>query len=126
MLKTRVSILVLFGILIIGTIPFQEVIAASTPVGLGFLDPNAPLPFGPFSSARGVSADGAVIVGSSKNINDFTEAYMWTQGTGIQGLGFLAPNFPSSTAFAVSADGSVIVGASANSNRDGEAFRWTQ
>jgi len=81
-LKTRVSLVLLIGILIIGTIPIQEVSAASAPVGLGFLDPDRLFPG---SIADGVSSDGSVIVGFSININSFEEAFRWTQGTGMQG-----------------------------------------
>jgi probable HAF family extracellular repeat protein len=73
------------------------------------------------SSASGISADGSVVVGSSKNAtNGYDEAFRWTQETGMVGLGFLPDNGDSS-ATSVSADGAVIVGRSGL-----EAFRWTQ
>ena len=57
--------------------------------------------------ARGVSADGSVVVGGG------THGFRWTQETGQQPMGGVA--------WGVSADGSVVVGFSS-----GEAFRWTQ
>ena len=101
--------------------------------GLGFL------PGGSFSRsfAHGVSADGSVVVGESSSVNSPTEAFRWTQGTGMVGLGFLPGGGPSanlnagSNALGISADGSVVVGYSNIPNVNGgyggyEAFRWTQ
>jgi len=65
------------------------------------------------SEAKGVSADGSIIIGSSNG-----QAFRWTQETGMMGLGSLIGN---SSANGVSADGSVIIGAS-----NGQGFRWTQ
>ena len=92
--------------------------------GLGFLDSSKP---NIYSSATGVSADGSVIVGESgiSNSNE-TEAFRWTQESGIVGLGFLTGSNSNSRARSVSADGSVIVGGSQNVNGEFEAFRWTQ
>src|SRR4029453_6950414 len=52
------------------------------------------------------------------------EAFRWTAGGGMQGLGDLPGGAFKSRAFAVSADGSVIVGSGATS-AGFEAFRWT-
>jgi len=84
------------------------------------------LPGGTFSGgAFGVSADGSVIVGNSNSANG-TEAFRWTQGTGIVGLGSLIGGSSfASYGNATSADGSVVVGQS-NSASDYQAFRWTQ
>ncbi|NCQ71015.1 MAG: PEP-CTERM sorting domain-containing protein [Microcystis aeruginosa W13-15] len=89
--------------------------------GLGGL-----LPWGSFSRATGVSADGSVVVGQS-SVTSGNEAFRWTQATGMVGLGYL-PGGSASVAWGVSADGSVVVG---DSNSDlnsiiSEAFRWTQ
>jgi probable HAF family extracellular repeat protein len=73
-----------------------------------------------FSEAKGVSADGSVVVGVSANTNGYNEAFRWTQETGMIGLGSLIGN-SDSKAKGVSSDGSVIIGTSYI-----EAFRWTQ
>jgi probable HAF family extracellular repeat protein len=62
--------------------------------------------------ARGISANGSVIVGSS---ND--RAFRWVAGAGMQDIG--PRDFNMSEAYSVSADGSVVVGDA------GGAFRWT-
>jgi probable HAF family extracellular repeat protein len=83
------------------------------------------LPGGDFySAAYGVSADGSVVVGYSL-ANDFPhteEAFRWTYGGGMVGLGRY---YSGSYAHGVSADGSVVVGGTGEmDNYDGEAFRW--
>jgi len=101
--------------------------------GLGFL------PGGSFSRsfALGVSADGSVVAGESSSVNSPDEAFRWTQGTGMVGLGYLPGGgpgvnlYPGSNALGISADGSVVVGYSNSTNANGgnggyEAFRWTQ
>lgn len=94
-------------------------------VGLGaLLQPS-------FASwAFGVSGDGSVVVGASYSAANELQAFRWTQGVGMQGLGFLAS--PANLARwgqaeAISADGNVIVGScrSNNSQNGVEAFRWT-
>ena len=84
------------------------------------------------SVANDLSADGSVVVGMSGQ-HPFREAqhgeaFRWTQGSGMVGLGEL-PGYSYSHASGVSADGSVIVGQSWSGARvfsGGEAFRWTQ
>jgi probable HAF family extracellular repeat protein len=94
--------------------------------GLGFL------PGGIVNSrANGVSTDGSVVVGSSTNANGISEAFRWTQATGMVGLGILpGANFDNfTTATGVSADGSVVVGAGAflsSSSSGFRVFRWTE
>jgi len=75
-----------------------------------------------YSFASGVSADGSVVVGSSFNANNETEAFRWVDGA-MTGLGFL-PNTVSSFPSGVSADGSVVVGHATDVNNTSEAFRW--
>src|SRR5262249_6675561 len=82
--------------------------------GLGFL------PGGNFSSARGVNADGTVVVGFSDR-----EAFRWTAATGMVNLGFLPGGGIQSVASGVNADGTVVVGYSQGDARRSEAFRWT-
>jgi len=85
--------------------------------------PLGDLPGGLFlSRASGVSADGSVVVGSSVSASSL-EAFRWTPGEGMVGLGFL-PGFPTSGASAASANGSVVVGTSLGPSEE-EAFRWT-
>jgi probable HAF family extracellular repeat protein len=75
------------------------------------------------SAALAVSADGSVVVGYSESTYG-PEAFRWTPGGGISGLGFLLPADPDSEATAVSDDGSVIAGTSRTATGD-RAFRWT-
>ncbi|HEX6980978.1 MAG TPA: autotransporter domain-containing protein [Alphaproteobacteria bacterium] len=89
-----------------------------------FIDPGD-LPGGSFFAiAKGVSADGTVVVGDSGGVNG-TEAFRWTQTGGMIGLGDLPGGIFQSRANGVSADGSVVVGYSLSGNGT-EAFRWTQ
>ncbi len=76
------------------------------------------------SWAGGVSADGQVVVGWSASSNG-TEAFRWTEETGMTGLGDLPGGYFRSDAQAVSADGLVVVGGSVSST-GWEAYRWTE
>jgi probable HAF family extracellular repeat protein len=69
-----------------------------------------------FSQARGVSADGSVVVGWSNR------AFRWTAAGGMEDLGTLAGGF-GSVASDVSADGSTVVGYSTSSG-GARAVRW--
>ena len=71
---------------------------------------------GDWSWASGVSADGAVVVGSSGH------AFRWTASGGMQDLGTLGGDW--SEAFGVSADGAVVVGGAENAEGQPRAFRW--
>jgi probable HAF family extracellular repeat protein/predicted outer membrane repeat protein len=92
--------------------------------GLGFLPGG-----GPDSYAYGVSADGRVVVGSSRSGTMYKEAFRWTAEEGMTGLGDLPGGGDNSYAQAVSADGSVVVGGSSgefpNGGNDLQPFRWT-
>jgi probable HAF family extracellular repeat protein len=81
------------------------------------------LPGGYGSVARGVSADGSVVVGSARNAAELLRAFRWTTSGGIQDLGTLGGD--SSWALGVSADGSVVVGSAQNAAGRWRAFRWT-
>ncbi len=62
------------------------------------------------SSAQSVNADGSVVVGSSMS-DAGTQAFIWTESTGMVSLGNLSDNsFLQSWANSISADGKVIVG----------------
>ncbi|MEX2308600.1 MAG: SUMF1/EgtB/PvdO family nonheme iron enzyme [Pirellulales bacterium] len=98
---------------------------AAAPFFMGLGD----LPGGNFNSeASGVSDDGSVVVGwSSPGLT--TQAFRWTQSTGMVALG---PGLTvGSRANDVSADGSVVAGRRVRSGGHArppiiEAFRWTQ
>jgi probable HAF family extracellular repeat protein len=82
-------------------------------------------------SARDVSADGSVVVGSLWMGDVLGPAYRWTAQTGsIELPPIPRPRFSGGEATAVTPDGAVVVGS--NSFRFGltgitdEAFRWTQ
>ncbi len=88
-------------------------------VGLGDLSGGS---FG--SLGYGVSADGSVVVGSSRGVSG-VEAYRWTAIGGMVGLGDLAGGVFESAAFGASGDGSIVVGTSTTAI-DSEAFLWSQ
>jgi probable HAF family extracellular repeat protein len=85
------------------------------------------------SEARGISADGLVVVGYSDDDTlpgENGQAFRWSAETGMVGLGRLVPN-TTSGASAASADGSVIVGTNGllsgtPTRPHTEAFRWSQ
>ena len=74
------------------------------------------------SDAKGVSADGSVVVGQSNSASGY-EAFRWTAGGGMVGLGDLPGGYFYSVAWGVSADGSVVVGWGASALGD-EVFIW--
>jgi probable HAF family extracellular repeat protein len=119
---------------------FSEAFAASTGgaaiVGkdgdLGFIWTSATgtvslgdLPGG-LNSSRGnaISADGAIVVGSSVYTGTTTEAFRWTAATGMTGIGDLPGGATASRATGISADGLVIAGTGTSASGE-EAFRWT-
>jgi probable HAF family extracellular repeat protein len=75
------------------------------------------------SYGRGVSADGSVVVGVSSDGNGLYQAFRWTAGGGMVGLGMLANFTLASYANAVSADGSAVTGYSLAQGGQ-QAFRW--
>jgi probable HAF family extracellular repeat protein len=75
------------------------------------------------SEARGVSADGSVVVGAARNAAGDERAFRWTAARGMQDLGTLGGDW--SWANGVSADGSVVVGVAENAEGQQRAFRWT-
>ncbi|HKQ49621.1 MAG TPA: hypothetical protein VJZ71_16230 [Phycisphaerae bacterium] len=84
------------------------------------------------SIAYGASGDGEIVVGESMSASSspYTEAFRWTEASGMIALGDLPGGRFESIANAISADGSTIVGMSSSGNShtsDGyfEAFRWT-
>jgi probable HAF family extracellular repeat protein len=78
----------------------------------------------PYGRARGVSADGGVVVGSGAGeVGQL--AYRWSATTGVTVLGDLVESNDFSIAHDVSSNGSVVVGVG-NSSAGTEAFRWTE
>jgi probable HAF family extracellular repeat protein len=76
-------------------------------------------------AANAVSADGGVVVGYAANSALNREAFRWTPGTEMVGLGLLPDGSLESSVSDVSADGSVLVGRSDSVASSTEAFRWT-
>ncbi|MEE8147130.1 MAG: hypothetical protein V3T24_05970, partial [Longimicrobiales bacterium] len=74
--------------------------------------------------ANGVSADGSVVVGVVGQTPPGPEAFRWTSGGGIVGLGDFPGGDSDSQAYGVSADGSVVVGKGSSAFGQ-EPFRWT-
>ena len=112
-------------------------------IGLGYLpggDSSAGGWSAGHSSATGISADGLVVAGCSASANSLNqpwqggplvndaysgyEAFVWTESSGMVGLGDLAGGYFDSQANAVSADGRVVVGRG-TSDQGSEAFRWS-
>ena len=94
--------------------------------GLGFLNKGT----NKHSVAWNTSVQGETVVGYAVyriNSNDYREAFVWTESTGMVGLGFLtaSPGYvPTSEARAVSDDGSVIVGYGLTMTGDRDPFIW--
>jgi probable HAF family extracellular repeat protein len=107
--------------------------ASGKMTGLGFLGKNHStdgIPDYQVSMANAVSADGSTVGGVSSidTTGDVPvlQAFLWTQGTGMTGLGALQANGNSSVV-GLSSDGSVAVGQSDyDSQRSTQAFRWTR
>lgn len=97
---------------------------------------------GPYSIANGISPDGSIVVGESTiarmversvcSTNGCTEvmspgheAFRWTEGGGMEGLGHL-PGGHRSKASGISGDGNVIFGTSDDGDGNYQMFRWTE
>jgi probable HAF family extracellular repeat protein len=89
-------------------------------IGLGVL------PLSHASAAVGISGDGRTVVGRS--LGDLRyQAFRWSPGAGMRGVGFLRPQDTASIANAASFDGGFIVGSSGSyDTQKQEAFRWTE
>lgn len=80
------------------------------------------------SAARGISADGSVVVGWGST-EDGTAPFRWTVAGGMQSLGTLPGNHLHGQATDASADGSVIVGWSGDTREwtlESVAFIWDE
>jgi probable HAF family extracellular repeat protein len=85
-----------------------------------FFYPIGGLPGGTFDSqSRALSVDGSCVVGLSWT-DAGLQAFRWTAGQGMIGLGLLAPGDDSSAALGTSSQGTFVVGMSG-----AQAFRWT-
>jgi probable HAF family extracellular repeat protein len=72
-----------------------------------------------------VSHDGKTIVGQRWNTDENTgEAFMWTEGSGMIGLGDLPGGNFQSDGFGISGDAQYVIGFSVSGNGP-EAFRWS-
>lgn len=114
----RMTAIVILAIGLLGASEPQAL--AQSFMGLG------DLPGGSFESfAENLSADGRFVTGFSATANG-SEAFIWSQQTGILGLGVPAGS-DSSTAFGVSNDGGTVVGfhEPLNTARAGRALLWT-
>ncbi len=104
------------------TAPVWSVQAAEF-IPLGFL------PGGVYSRATAVSGDGSVVVGvngvPTGAYPDVYEAFRWTRGGGMTGLGDLPGGTFFSLATGVSRDGGVVAGYSLAGPSLYEGFRWT-
>lgn len=87
-------------------------------MGLGTLGGN-------HSTIDGISPDGRVAIGTSTDANGDPQAFRWTLGLGMEGLGFLNPGSPKSIGLAGTQNGSVIIGESTNVNGKTSPFKWT-
>lgn len=88
-------------------------------------EPLGFLPGGAASVARGVSADGRVVVGEAQDGNADTLAFRWVAGT-MTAIGHLGGSVAYSAAYAASRDGSVVVGVTAYPTNEGglAGFHW--
>jgi probable HAF family extracellular repeat protein len=112
------------GSVVVGQIGLQEAFrwtATGGLVGLGYISESSY----DESSAKGVSADGNIIVGYSSSVSHSRQAFRWTASDGMTSL-----LDPSSAEFffvanSISGDGSTIVGSGYRPDIL-EAARWTQ
>lgn len=72
--------------------------------------------------ARGISADGNVIVGTIVTVTGRRNAFRWVAGVGMRNLGTLGG--PGSHAMVASASGDLVVGSAQNASNQPCAFRW--
>lgn len=73
--------------------------------------------------AKGVSADGKVVVGLSETASGVVRPFRWTASEGMQDIG--PPDNSNAIAYGVSADGSTVVGhTSSPGGSSFRAFRW--
>jgi len=78
-----------------------------------------------WSIAYDISADGSTVVGDSYSASG-REAFRWTQGSGLYGLGLIPVENAYSSASSVSGDGGYVTGDIRTQNYAGEAFLWSE
>ena len=94
----------------------------------GGLEALGTLPGHTQAAAGGVSSTGTWIVGLSVRDSEYTEAFLWSESTGMIGLGDVPGGISRSIARAVSRNGRVVVGGASvviDGRRTGVPFRWT-
>jgi uncharacterized membrane protein len=77
------------------------------------------------AEAQAVSKDGEWIVGRAVG-EEYVEAFRWTQGGGMQLLGWTSGRPGESEAYGVAKDGEFVVGYSYDRDTGSEAFIWTE
>ena len=77
-----------------------------------------------FPEAFGVTGDGSVVVGAGSLGGSVTQAFRWTSGGGMVGLGDLPGGLFESFPYDVSGDGSIVVGYGTTASGT-EGFLWT-
>jgi probable HAF family extracellular repeat protein len=120
------------GVVIVGTtasnMPVNSNEAFRWTQAGGFQRLNGRAPMWDNVDGRGANSDGSVVVGLAVRTDARGwEAFRWTAGSGIVGLGDINgdPEFQSSSANAVTPDGSVIIGMSDAAGFFDQAFRWS-
>jgi N-acetylneuraminic acid mutarotase len=97
--------------------------AATGTLGLGFLNSTDTQSI---PAARGVSADGSVMVGTATSSSGGSTAFIYTVSSGMRSLGYL-PGGTWSQALAVTPDGTTVFGSGDSTNcPGGEWFTWTE
>ncbi len=82
---------------------------------------------GATSRCNAVSSEGSVVAGVSLDGNGNLQAFIWTSGNGMKGLGFLDPTYQESDGRGVDVESGGIVhvaGTSLNSNNKDQGFHW--
>ncbi|HRW54840.1 MAG TPA: hypothetical protein P5081_18380, partial [Phycisphaerae bacterium] len=106
-----------------------SVAARWTPLGgvqmLGFLDDGASGRLQVFSRALAVSDDGSVVIGVSQSKTANSEAFRWTQESGMQTLAALPMGVSNVWPLGISADAQYVVGR-ATINDTFKGFFWSQ
>jgi len=91
----------------------------------GVLTPLGFIAGGDYSETRAISDDGSVVVGIGNDGVGQSQAFRWTQATGMVGLGKL-PGTSYTDPYGLSHNGKVIVGYNEYVGMGGEGFYWTQ
>jgi len=120
--RHRLHVAMMFGcslLAVVATLIRPTTGNAASFQGLGVL----PLPSTILQSgARGISFDGAAVVGTVETNTD-PVAFLWTTGAGVMTeVGFISQRFPTSEAFGVSEGGNFVVGHAGSESGQQEAY----